>query len=76
LRDWRADPSFGFPAPLRSRPLRWWPPDILTWQGLTLDQLLTVAELLASRRPPAGPDDRPAGPRHGPGRRPAGEGGS
>ena len=43
LRALRADPGQHFPAPLALPVLRWWPPDILTWAGLDLDEVLTAA---------------------------------
>jgi hypothetical protein len=71
LRDWRADPGFGFPAPLRGRPLRWWPGDILAWQGLTVEQVAALAGVLAGLRPPAAGTGVPPSARSG-----RGEGGS
>ena len=50
LRALRADPDQHFPAPLALPVLRWWPPDILTWAGLDLDEVLTAARATAPSR--------------------------
>jgi hypothetical protein len=44
LRQLRADPDGGFPPPLDlPGVLRWWPPDILSWAGVPLDEAVAVA---------------------------------
>ena len=50
IRALRADPARDFPAPLALPVLRWWPPDILTWAGLDLDEVLTAARAADSSR--------------------------
>ena len=46
LRKVRSDSSAGFPPPLRTAQLAWWPGDVLAWCGISLADALSIAQSL------------------------------